>query len=143
MNETENKMQNTEPAATPTPEAEGGQGGKLFTQEQVNAIIQERLARERAKAEPSPLDEREAALKARESALDCKEYLRSRQYSPELADILDTSDVERFKDTVDRLAQLPGGFWDGPTITIDTGASLTGSPRRSDPIAAAFKPPKI
>lgn len=130
---------------TPTPEASGGQGEKLFTQAQVNEIVRERLARERAKTEPSPLDEREAALKARESALDCREYLRTNQYSPELADILDTSDTERFKATVEKLAQLPGGFYTGPTFTIDLTAPLTGSPGRTagTTIADAFKPPEI
>ena len=34
---------------TPTPEENGGQGGKMFTQDEVNRIVSERLARERAK----------------------------------------------------------------------------------------------
>ena len=44
----ENTNQNTQQTATPTPE---GTGGKMFTQEQVNEIVRERLAREKAKAE--------------------------------------------------------------------------------------------
>ena len=69
-------METQQQTTTPTPEETGG---RMFTQEEVNRIVSDRLARERAKAEPSPLDEREAAIKARESALDCKEYLGIKQ----------------------------------------------------------------
>ena len=63
---------------TPTPEASGDQGGeRMFTQDDVNRIISERLARERQKTEPSAIDEREIQLKARESRLDCRDYLES------------------------------------------------------------------
>lgn len=51
MNE-ENKAQNIDQPDNSTPEENGGQGEKTFTQEEVNRIISERLARERAKNEP-------------------------------------------------------------------------------------------
>ena len=47
-------------AANSTPEKQGESGGRLFTQEEVNKIVRERLARERAKAEPNA-DEAKAA----------------------------------------------------------------------------------
>ncbi|MDE7002940.1 MAG: hypothetical protein K2P08_00785 [Oscillospiraceae bacterium] len=77
MSENTNTNQNTEqqPETTPTPEASGGQGEKLFTQADLDRIIGERLSRERAKAEPSLGDAREADLKAREAQMDCREYL--------------------------------------------------------------------
>ena len=57
-------------AATADPGAKG-EGGKLFTQDDVNRIVSERLARDRAdRAAPSPEDEREKALKAREARLE-------------------------------------------------------------------------
>ena len=68
---------NTNQPTTPTPEAAGGQGEKMFTQDDVNRIVSERLARERQKTEPSAIDEREIQLKARESRLDCRDYLES------------------------------------------------------------------
>ena len=40
------KTTNREQPTTPTPEASGGQGEKLFTQDDVNRIVSERLARE-------------------------------------------------------------------------------------------------
>ena len=64
--------ENTQQTTNSTPEETGG---KLFTQQQVNEIVRERLARERAKAEPTAIDERETALKAREARLDCRDYL--------------------------------------------------------------------
>ena len=135
-------METQQQTTTPTPEETGG---RMFTQEEVNRIVSDRLARERAKAEPSPLDERDAAIKARESALDCKEYLGTKQYPPELADILDTSDAERFKATVDKLAQLPGGLCSSRNLVhVDLFPSCSfNSGGKTDILADAFKPPKI
>ena len=97
---------NTEPNSTA--EDSAGKGDKLFTQDEVNRIVSERLARERAKSEPSSTDAREQALKARESRLECREYLDtvdiSDQFKGVLLDTLDTSDIERFKEHVEKYA---------------------------------------
>lgn len=62
---------NTRQQTTPTPEAEGG---RLFTQDEVNRIVSDRLAREREKqTQQTALDEREKALREREQALEAKE----------------------------------------------------------------------
>lgn len=126
---------------TPTPEASGGQGEKLFTQADVDRIVGDRLARvKRDKA----TDEREAALKARENRLDCREFLSDKKYPTKLLDILPTADVEAFKASVEQLAGLFRRMEDdGPTIMVDLAAPLGGSLPRSNPIADAFKPPKI
>ena len=104
---------NTNQPATPTPEVSGGQGEKLFTQDDVNRIVSERLARERAKSEPSAIDERESQLKARESRLDCRDYLEELSKGGKAAsgvlgllDVLDTSDSEKFKQTVSALLEI-------------------------------------
>ena len=146
MSENINTNQNTEqqPETTPTPEASGGQGEKLFTQEDVNRIVSDRLARERAKAEPSPEDAREADLKAREARMTCREYLSDKNYPAELLDILPTGDSEAFKASVDKLAALfrtPSQA--GGMVRVDLGGPLTGTPGRKDGIADAFKPPRI
>lgn len=138
-----NTNQNTEQQpTTPTPEAAGGQGEKLFTQDEVNRIVGERLARVKQTADSA---EREADLKAREARLTCREYLSSEKLPAELADILPTADAEAFKANVKKLTGLfrqmepPAGG-----IRVDFGAPLTGNPCRSgDAIANAFKPPKI
>ena len=101
----ENNNQNTQQqTTTPTPEATGDQAGaKMFTQEEVNRIVSDRLARERAKSEPSPLDEREQAIKAREAKFDCREYIKSSGLPESLLDVFDTSDAETFKKNVEKL----------------------------------------
>lgn len=126
---------------TPTPEASGGQGEKLFTQADVDRIVGDRLARvKRDKA----TDERETALKAKEARLNCREFLFDKKYPAELLDILPTADVDTFKASVEQLVGLFRSMEDdGPTIIVDTAAPLTGSHGRSNPIADAFKPPKI
>ncbi len=146
MSEPINTNQNPEQQpTTPTPEASGGQGEKLFTQDDVNRIVSDRLARERAKAEPSPEDEREADLKAREARMDCREFLSDKKYPADLLDILPTADVEAFKVSVEKLAglfQRPAPK--GGVIRVDLGGPLTGTPpRNADGISDAFKPPKI
>lgn len=144
MDNNTNQITEQQPDTTPTPEVSGDQGEKLFTQADLDRIIGERLARERAKAEPSPEDAREADLKAREARMTCREYLSDKKYSAELLDILPTGDAEAFKVSVDKLAALfrsPSPA--GGTVRVDLGGPLTGTPSRKDGIADAFKPPKI
>lgn len=65
----DNNTQQQTKDATPA-----GTGGKLFTQEEVNKIVAERLAREREKlTQQTALDEREKALREREQAFEAKE----------------------------------------------------------------------
>jgi len=65
--------QNTQQQTTPTPEETGG-AGRMFTQDEVNAIVQERLARERERlTRQTEQDERERSLELREQALIAKE----------------------------------------------------------------------
>jgi len=68
-----NTSTNTQQQDTPTP-AETGGAGRMFSQDEVNAIVQERLAREREKlTRQTEQDERERALEQREQALKAKE----------------------------------------------------------------------
>ena len=62
---------NTQQQTTPTPE---GTGGKMFTQDEVNKIVSDRLAREREKlTQQTAFEEREKALQEREKAFEAKE----------------------------------------------------------------------
>ena len=137
---------NTNQPATPTPEVSGGQGEKLFTQDDVNRIVSERLARERAKSEPSAIDERESQLKARESRLDCRDYLEELSKGGKAAsgvlgllDVLDTSDSEKFKQTVSGLLEL-GAFNPQLEPLKIHPVDIRGGASTDDLIAAAFKP---
>lgn len=111
----ETKTMNTTPTNS-TPEASGGQGEKMFTQDEVNRIVSDRLARERAKMEPTKEDERETALRAREKAVEarearykCEDYLAEMKVDAKfVADILsaiDTSDFDKFKAAADILGK--------------------------------------
>ena len=66
---------------------------KTFTQEQVNAIIGERLAKERSKSEAA-LAEREQQLVKRELLLTAKEKINEMGLPVELLDALDVSSAE-------------------------------------------------
>ena len=94
-----NEIEVGEPQGEPTPEP----GEKMFTQEQVNEIIKKRLKKQKeAESSIQELDSRAAELTARESRLNCREYILERGYPVELLDILDTSDVETFKSKADK-----------------------------------------
>ena len=66
--------------ATPTPEVSGGQGEKLFTQDDVNRIISERLARLK-----NDLSQRDETIKKLEEASGDAEAIREelRRYKEE------------------------------------------------------------
>ena len=141
MSENNNQNSQQQPT-TPTPEASGGQGGeRTFTQEEVNRIVADRLARERAKSEPSPADEREQALKAREAKLDCREYLDAQGYPAALLDVLDSSDTAKFKASVEKLVKAFPAIAHSITRTgWVPGENTSRLGAGPDPIAAAFKP---
>ncbi len=142
-----NTNQNTELPTTPTPEASGDQGGdRMFTQDDVNRIVSDRLARERAKAEPTAIDERENALKAREARLDCRDWLEELSKGGKAAsgvmgllDILDTGDSEKFKKAVTALLEL-GAFNPQLEPLKIPPVDMRGGASPDDLIAAAFKP---
>lgn len=83
---------------------------RLFTQEEVNRIVQKRLAGRKAEQKANDeiieerlneaLADRTKELDAKEHRLDCKSYLIENGYSSDLLDIFDTSDVEQFKKKV-------------------------------------------
>lgn len=134
----EKNTANTEQQTTQTPEASGGE--KLFTQADLDRIIGERLQRERDKAQPSAADQRESDLRARESKLDCREFVTEKGYPAALLDVLDTSDFEKFQAAVcklDEIVGLPSKDRKLPFFTAPIGA---GGPLSSDVIANAFKP---
>ena len=70
-----------------------GAGEKTFTQEQVNQIISDRLARDRAKGEAA-LAEREQQLAQRELLLTAKEKINEIGLPAELVDALNVSSPE-------------------------------------------------
>ena len=99
--------QNTEQQPTTQPADNGNQGGsKMFTQEEVNQIVRERLARERAKNTPpepteeekqqQAMEQRMKDLSTRENRFECRSYVADRRLPDELLDLFDTSDFNEF-----------------------------------------------
>ena len=143
MSEEINK--NNEPQQQPTqPAGNGTSGGeKMFTQDEVNKIVSDRLARDReSRATQQQNDERETALKAREAKFDCREYVTEQNYPVELLEFLDTSDVDKFKETVEKLADIfkynQARFVNPPKFTSSTN-NRNNDPI-VDPLREAFKP---
>lgn len=144
---------NTQQPTNSTPEVNGGQAEKMFTQDDVNRIVSERLAREREKQTQQPqederekaLREREEAIAARENRYRCEDYLKERNMLPKdqalFLEALDTSDFESFKKIVDILGKpffgtitVRGACPANPPVSCDTSADAQ--------ISAAFKPKK-
>lgn len=130
-----------------TPEGKGGQGAKTFTQDEVNRIVSERLARERDKsaveqAKTDSIEQREKDLSAREAAMSCREYIAGKGYPDSLLEVFDTTDADKFKAQVDKLIELfpeidPTKAAKMPVfVRGGTGGSYSGNSQ----IADAFKP---
>lgn len=140
---------NSDTAANPTTGGNVGTAaeGKLFTQDEVNRIVSERLNRERMKAEPTEQETREVELSKRENRLECREFLLEKKYSTELLDILDTTDANKFKETSEKLAKLFPGINEGlPGVgkvatALNMGMGhIDGNSLKDNLIRDAFKP---
>lgn len=102
----ENKETSLEGTETGT---EGIQG-KTFTQEDVNRIVQERLAKERSKGNSSneELDRRSAELDQRERRLSAVEELRKNGLPDYLADVLNIGTKEELKNSIAIITKMKG-----------------------------------
>ena len=105
---TDNNTPNTAQQENTTQPEGNGPAGKVFTQEEVNNIVRERLNRVKAGAaeqdeRATALDEREAAVQQREQAMQLKESRAAKGYDTAFLDLLDTSDPEKFTALVDKL----------------------------------------
>ncbi len=135
--ETQTQSNNATPTET---------GGKTFTQEEVNQIVADRLARERSKAagKPNPLAEKEQELNVRENSLKCRELIsRNKHYPSQLLDLIDTTDFDKFKAQADKLLKaFPSIAGDAHTsmIVMSTGVEHgVGIGDLGDPIGEAFR----
>ena len=112
-NNNENINENINVAETQPKQAEE----KLFTQAELDKIVKQRIARERAK-EPAPAVN-EAELTARSNRLDCKEYLLDNGLPVDLLDIIDTSNVQVFAEKVSKLQSV--SFINSYPVVHDAG----------------------
>ena len=91
---TENINQNADPAAAQ------GTGEKTFTQDDVNRIVQDRLAKDRAKSSEE-ITKREQELLQREFRLNSRQKLIDRGYPEDILDALNCSDEKSFDRALD------------------------------------------
>ena len=102
-------LQNTSAEGT-----QAGTEGKTFTQEDVNRIVQERLAKERSKASnneelekrTAELDKRAADLEAKENRFNTLSVLRSAGYPDELADVIKCGSAEELKKSMEVIDKI-------------------------------------
>lgn len=114
---TDNNTPNTTQQANTPPEG-NGTAGKMFTQEEVNSIVKDRLARERAKGQTSgatdnsaaELDTEKAQLEAdrqklqdERNAFECERYCKENGIDPKLVELIGNSDPEEFKEKTESL----------------------------------------
>ena len=89
---------------------------KTFTQDDVNRIVQERLAKERSKTagngedelnkRAAELDKRTADLEQRENRLNAITALRSAGYPDELADVIKCSNDNELKNSIELITKI-------------------------------------
>lgn len=89
-----NQNQNTDPATNQGP------GEKTFTQDDVNRIVQDRLAKDREKASKE-LGEREQELAQREFRLNSRQKLINKGYPETLLDALNCNSEKEFDKALD------------------------------------------
>ena len=80
---------------------------RTFSQEEVNRIVSERLARDRDKR-AAELDEREKAVKARELAVIAAEKLAAAGLPKELTAVLKYDDEDSLEAAINQLSTLRG-----------------------------------
>lgn len=125
------------------PGENGNQGEKLFTQEEVNKIVSDRLNKERQRTvmrqNENALDARESELSARENLLTCRDFIDENKYNPKLLELFNTSDAEAFKESVNKLFEVFPSLLNLPADMAPMGNFEI----QSDALASVFKPPKI
>lgn len=97
-NQNSNQTMNNNPDTT---------GGRTFTQDEVNRIVSNRLAEDRAKR-TAELDEREKAVKARELAVIAAEKLAAAGLPKELTAVLKYDDEDSLEAAISQLSTLRG-----------------------------------
>ena len=83
---------------------------RTFTQEEVNKIIKDRLAREKGEKskDEKRLEEREAELTRREQRLNAAELLQKNNLPPESIDLLNLESEETLNSFIELLGKLLG-----------------------------------
>ena len=155
---TDNNTPNTTQQANTPPEG-NGTAGKMFTQEEVNSIVKDRLARERAKGQTSgatdnsaaELDTEKAQLEAdhqklqdERNAFECERYCKENGIDPKLVELIGSSDPEEFKHKTEALWSIFAKSQKnqpGAVAVVSTGAPHGSMSQLKEPDGAQFFKP--
>ena len=94
--------------------------GRTFTQDDVNRIVQERLAKEKGKVSEE-LDKRAAELDLRERKMNAIQKLRENDLPDYLVDALNIETDEAFQKCIEAINKMKGGTASGEPKVIGTG----------------------
>ena len=125
---TENINTTAETTATPAEQT----GGKTFAQDQVNTIVQERLARDREK-QSEELGKREQELLQRELRLNSRQKLIDRGYPEDILDALNLSDEKSFDNALDLLDKYVKPYKEESEAKARAAASAPKFTDKSEP----------
>lgn len=127
---TENMNQNADPAAVQ------GTGEKTFSQDDVNRIVQERLAKDREKASKE-LSDKEQELAQREFRLNSRQKLIEKGYPETLLDALNCNSEEAFDKA---LGIIDGLMEERLTAKKDDEKQAQLEAQRAKPFTGPLKP---
>lgn len=137
-------MEKTSTEGTQT-DTNGMQGERKFSQEDVNRIVQERLAKERSKGNGNNEDElskRTAELDLRERKLTAREKLRENGLPDYLVDALNMNTDEDFQKSMEAILKMKGETKDNAEPRMVGFENLIGKVqsgnKKDDPIKEAF-----
>lgn len=115
-------MENNTDIQTGTQTGAEGTQEKTFTQDEVNRIVQDRLAREKGKGSEE-LDKREAALNYRERKMNAVDELRKNGLPDYLAEALNLNTDEDFQKSMEAIKRMKG-----ESAGVQPGVIGKGSP---------------
>ena len=132
----EGQQQGTDEGAQGTQQTQ--QQERTFTQDEVNRIVQERLARAKNAPDNSGYAEREQALDQRERRLEAREKLADAGIQKELLTLVNCSSKKDMEDSITLIsAYFRSGKSMGNTYRVSTGVTSGGASAGSGGVAEA------
>lgn len=110
---------------------QGSNQAKMFTQDEVNQIVQSRLARYKGDTSEN-LTEREKSLNQRELKLEARERLADAGLPKNLIDAVNCNSKEEMEKSIGALTAYLGTQRKGSTYRVSTGSQSRGTSGESD-----------
>lgn len=107
------------------------EGGKTFTQDDLNRIVSKRLTEEKTKSE-AEFSKREQELNAREFRISAKEKLKAHDMPESLLDALNIADEETLDKSIKAIKEYADSKIKVETKSVGNGVASGGSPLSVD-----------